>query len=53
MCNGNIDLSKRTLQSHTAFGDFKGHTDINKISEKQLEFLIKKVDEAYDKFLKS
>lgn len=46
LCNGNVELAKKTLQKHTAYGDFNGHTDINKVSEKQLGFLASKVDKA-------
>ena len=46
LCNGNVELAKKTLQKHTAYGDFTGHTDINKVSEKQLGFLASKVDKA-------
>lgn len=53
ICNGNTDLAKKTLQKHTKFGEFAGHTDINKVSEKQLTFLSKKVDEAYQEYLKA
>ena len=53
LCNGNVELAKKTLQKHTAFGDFGGHTDINKVSEKQIEFLAKKVDAEYKKHLKA
>ena len=47
MCNGSVDLAKKTLQKHTAFGDFTGHTDINKVKEAQLKFLADKVEKAY------
>lgn len=47
ICNGNVELAKKTLQKHTAFGDFAGHTDINKVSEKQIDFLSKKLEKAY------
>lgn len=52
ICNGNVDLAKKTLQKHTAFGDFAGHSDINKVSEKQIDFLSKKVEKAYKDHLK-
>lgn len=52
LCNGNVELAKKTLQKHTAFNDFAGHSDINKVSEKQLEFLAKKVDTEYKKHIK-
>lgn len=52
LCSGNVELAKKTLQKHTAFNDFAGHSDINKVSEKQLEFLAKKVDTEYKKHLK-
>lgn len=42
LCNGDIEKAKKTLQKHTAYGDFNGHSDINKVSEKQLSFLAKK-----------
>lgn len=46
LCNGNVELAKKTLQKHTAYNDFQGHTDINKVSEKQLNFLSSKIDKA-------
>lgn len=52
MCNGKIELARKTLQKHTAFGDFSGHTDINKVKESQLKFLANKVEEAYKEHLK-
>lgn len=52
LCSGNVELAKKTLQKHTAFNDFAGHSDINKVSEKQLEFLAKKVESEYQKYLK-
>jgi hypothetical protein len=52
ICNGNVDLAKKTLMKHTAFNDFAGHSDINKVSEKQLTFLEKKVNTAYEDYLK-
>lgn len=53
LCNGNVELAKKTLQKHTAFNDFAGHTDINKVSEKQIDYLSKKVDAEYKKHLKA
>ncbi len=53
LCNGNVGLAKKTLQKHTSFNDFAGHTDINKVSEKQIVFLAKKVDAEYKKHLKA
>ena len=52
ICNGDVDLAKKTLQKHTAFGDFTGHTDINKVKETQLKFLADKVEKAYKEHLK-
>lgn len=52
ICNGNIDLARKTLQKHTAFGNFAGHTDINKVKETQLNFLINTVEKAYKDYLK-
>lgn len=57
ICNGNVELAKKTLQKHTSFtksdgSDFEGYTDINKVKEKPLEILSKKVDAHYKKFLK-
>lgn len=46
LCHGNVELAKKTLQTHTKFGDFAGHTDINKVSEKQLGFLSSKIEKA-------
>lgn len=51
ICNGDVELAKKTLAKHTAFNDFKGHTDINKVSEKQLQFLSQKVEKAYKEYL--
>ena len=51
ICNGNVERAKKTLQKHTSFGDFAGHTDINKVSEKQIDFLSKKVEKAYKDYL--
>ena len=50
ICNGNVELAKKTLQKHTAYGDFQGHTDINRVKEKQLAVLEKKVETAYKKY---
>lgn len=50
ICNGDVELAKKTLAKHTAFNDFKGHTDINKVSEKQLGFLSQKVDKEYNEY---
>lgn len=57
ICNGNIDLAKKSLQKLTSFEKkdgtmFDGYTDINKVSEKMLPNLIKKVDEKYKEFEK-
>jgi len=46
LCHGNVELAKKTLQTHTKYGDFTGHTDINKVSEKQLGFLSSKIEKA-------
>ena len=51
MCNGNTELAKKTLQKHTAFGDFAGYTDINKVKEKPLQILQGKVQKAYQNYL--
>ena len=51
MCNGNVDLAKKTLQKHTSFGDFAGYSDINKVKEKPLAILKGKVDKAYNEYL--
>ena len=51
MCNGNVELAKKTLQKHTSFGDFAGYTDINKVKEKPLAILKSKVDKAYTEYL--
>lgn len=56
ICNGNIELAKKSLQKLTSFEKkdgtkFEGYTDINKVSEKMLSNLIKKVDERYKEFL--
>lgn len=52
ICNGNIELAKKTLKKHTAFGDFEGYSDINKVKEKPLEILISKVEKAYKEHIK-
>jgi hypothetical protein len=57
ICNGNIDLAKKSLQKLTSFEKkdgtmFDGYTDINKVSERMLPNLIKKVDEKYKEFEK-
>lgn len=52
LCGGDTEQAKNTLKKHTAFNDFEGHSDINKVSEKQLEFLSKKVDKKYNEHLK-
>ncbi len=52
ICGQKPDLAKKTLQKHTAFNDFAGHTDINKVKEKQLAMLEKKVESAYKDYLK-
>lgn len=58
ICNGNIELAKKTLKKHTSFtksdgSTFEGYDDINKVKEKPLEILIKKVDKAYAEHLKA
>lgn len=58
ICNGNVELAKKTLKKHTSFtkqdgSTFEGYDDINKVKEKPLEFLIKKVDKAYSDYVKS
>ena len=58
ICNGNIDLAKKSLQKLTSFEKkdgtmFDGYTDVNKVSEKMLGNLIKKVDEKYKEFEKA
>ena len=58
ICNGNIELAKKSLQKLTSFEKkdgtmFDGYTDINKVSEKMLGNLIKKVDEKYKEFEKA
>lgn len=52
ICGGDSDLAKKTLKKHTAFKDFAGHTDINKVKETQLNILAKTVDSAYKDFQK-
>lgn len=52
ICGGNVELAKKTLQKHTAFKDFAGHTDINKVKEKQLKVLSSLVQKEYEKYLK-
>lgn len=52
ICQGNVDLAKKTLKAHTVFKDFTGHTDINKVKESQLKVLAPKVNKEYDKFKK-
>lgn len=58
ICNGDTDLAKKTLKKHTSFtkqdgSTFEGYDDINKVKEKPLEFLTKKVDKAYAEHLKA
>lgn len=58
ICNGDLDLAKKTLKKHTSFtkqdgSNFEGYDDINKVKEKPLEFLAKKVDKAYADYLKT
>lgn len=52
LCNGNVELAQQNLKKHTSFGDFEGYSDINKVKEKPLEILAKKVETAYKKRLK-
>ena len=52
ICNGDADKAKRMLQTNTSFGDFQGYTDINKVKDKPLEILYKKVEAAYKKHIK-
>lgn len=58
ICNGDLELAKKTLKKHTSFtkqdgSNFEGYDDINKVKEKPLEFLAKKVDKAYADYLKT
>lgn len=58
ICNGNVELAKKTLKKHTSFtksdgSTFEGYDDINKVKEKPLEILIKKVDKVYAEHLKT
>lgn len=58
ICNGDLELAKKTLKKHTSFtkqdgSTFEGYDDINKVKEKPLEFLTKKVDKAYADYLKT
>ena len=49
---GDVEKAKTKLKVSTAFGDFQGYTDINKVKEKPLEILKSKVDKAYNDYLK-
>jgi len=58
ICAGDIELAKKTLQKHTSFknkdgSEFKGYSDINKLSEKMLNILIPKVEKAYKEYLEN
>lgn len=57
ICNGNIELAKKSLQKLTSFEKkdgtmFDGYTDINRVSERMLPNLAKKVEEKYKEFAK-
>ncbi len=52
ICNQDVDKAKRTLKENTAFKDFQGHTDINKVKETQLNVLARNVDKFYKDYLK-
>ena len=52
ICGQDVELAKKTLKKHTAFKDFQGHTDINKVKESQLNVLSKTVESAYKDYLK-
>lgn len=56
VCGNDVDLAKKSLQKLTAFQkndgtEFKGYTDINKVSEKMLGKLAEKVDKRYSEYL--
>lgn len=58
ICNGDVELAKKTLKKHTSFtkqdgSTFEGYDDINKVKEKPLEFLAQKVEKAYKEHLKA
>lgn len=58
ICNGDLELAKKTLRKHTSFtkqdgSTFEGYSDINKVKEKPLEYLAKKVDKAYAEHIKA
>ncbi len=58
VCDGNVELAKKTLQKHTSYTKqdgtkFNGNTDINKVPEWALTNLSKKVDEEYTNLINS
>ena len=56
VCGNDIALAKKSLQKLTSFtkkdgSEFSGYSDINKVSEKMLSNLAKKVEEKYQEYL--
>ena len=56
VCGNDITLAKKSLQKLTSFtkkdgSEFSGYSDINKVSEKMLPNLAKKVEEKYNEYL--
>ncbi len=56
VCENDVELAKKSLQKLTSFEkadgtEFKGYTDINKVSEKMLPKLIEKVEKRYSEYL--
>lgn len=52
ICDGDIERARKTLKENTAYKDFTGHTDINKVKETQLNMLAKNIDKYYKDYLK-
>lgn len=49
--NGNsVQNAKEQLQKCTKFNDFKGYTDINKVSSKMIEKLYTRIEKLYDQW---
>jgi hypothetical protein len=53
LCGNDQELARRTLQKHTSFTgkdgrEFKGYTDITKVSDKAFNILYHKVKDAYE-----
>jgi len=53
MCGGNGSAAGQCLKKLTAFGDFKGLTDITKVSEKQVNRILPDVHRKYEEWKKA